>query len=56
MSLVSGPGRARTTASDLPEELQLVVKKHIEYIKTLDKVSNEYRMYVCSAHVLIAER
>ncbi|KAL8928188.1 MAG: hypothetical protein Q9208_001898 [Pyrenodesmia sp. 3 TL-2023] len=46
MSLVSGPGRARTTASDLPEELQLVVKKHVEYIKTLDKRKDELEYWL----------
>ncbi|KAL8756609.1 MAG: hypothetical protein Q9184_004445 [Pyrenodesmia sp. 2 TL-2023] len=46
MSLVSGPGRARSTASDLPEELQLVVKKHVEYIKTLDKRKDELEYWL----------
>ena len=39
MSLVSGPGRAQATGSSLPDELQLVVKKHVQYIQSLDKVS-----------------
>ncbi len=56
MSLVSGPGRAGTQGSRISGELRLVVEKHVEYIKRLDKVSNKDCMYICSAHVLIAER
>lgn len=38
MSLVSGPGRGGTSAGDVPDELKLVVDKHVEYIQSLDTV------------------
>ncbi len=38
MSLVSGPGRGGTSADAVPDELKLVIDKHVEYIQTLDKV------------------
>ena len=38
MALVSGPGRGGPS-HQLPDELVLVVEKHVEYIKTLDTVS-----------------
>lgn len=36
MALVSGPGRAGSTA--LPEELQLAIEPHVKYIQSLDSV------------------
>lgn len=39
MSLVSGPGRGGGHGiKDLPDELTLVVEKHVEYIRKLDTV------------------
>ncbi|KAI4199798.1 MAG: hypothetical protein LQ346_002521 [Caloplaca aetnensis] len=46
MSLVSGPGRAGTTGSRIPDELQLVVEKHVEYIKSLDKRKDELEYWL----------
>ena len=37
MSLVSGPGRGGSSG-DVPDELKLVVEKHVEYIQSLDTV------------------
>lgn len=37
MSLAAGPGRGGG-ANQLPDELQLVVDKHVAYIKSLDTV------------------
>lgn len=39
MSLVSGPGRGGAFTGDVPEELKLVVEKHVEYIQSLDTMS-----------------
>lgn len=39
MSLVSGPGRGGTAGDGLPDELELVVDKHVKYIQSLDTVS-----------------
>lgn len=39
MSLVSGPGRGGASAGGhVPDELKLVVEKHVEYIQSLDTV------------------
>lgn len=38
MSLVSGPGRGGASTGDVPDELKLVVEKHVEYIQSLDTV------------------
>jgi geranylgeranyl transferase type-2 subunit beta len=38
MSLAAGPGRGHVTAGQLPDELTLVVEKHISYIQSLDTV------------------
>lgn len=38
MSLVSGPGRGGASTGDLPDELKLVVDKHVQYIQSLDTV------------------
>ena len=38
MSLVSGPGRGGASTGDLPDQLKLVVDKHVEYIQSLDTV------------------
>ncbi|KAA8570313.1 hypothetical protein MFRU_005g03950 [Monilinia fructicola] len=39
MALVSGPGRAGSTA--LPEELQLAIEPHVKYIQSLDSRKDE---------------
>jgi geranylgeranyl transferase type-2 subunit beta len=46
MALVSGPGRGGHGAASLPDELQLVVEKHIQYIQTLDKRKDEYEYWL----------
>ena len=38
MSLAAGPGRGGVANSQLPEELKLVVDKHVAYIQSLDTV------------------
>lgn len=38
MSLVAGPGRGGAQAAQLPDELKLVVEKHVQYIQSLDTV------------------
>jgi len=38
MSLAAGPGRGRIAEGQLPEELKLVVDKHVAYIQSLDEV------------------
>jgi len=38
MSLAAGPGRAQVAHGQLPEELKLVVEKHVAYIQSLDAV------------------
>ena len=39
MSLVSGPGRGGGHGiKDLPDEMKLVVEKHVEYVRKLDTV------------------
>ena len=40
MSLISGPGRGGASIGDVPDELKLVVEKHVEYIKSLDTVGS----------------
>lgn len=42
MSLVSGPGRGGVSASHVPDDLQLVVEKHVEYIQSLDTVRSTH--------------
>lgn len=39
MSLASGPGRGGGS-SNLPEELELCIDKHVNYIQSLDTVSD----------------
>ena len=42
MSLAAGPGRGGGASSgQLPDELQLVVEKHVSYIKSLDTVGGK---------------
>ena len=38
MSLISGPGRGGVPEHPIPDELKLVVGKHVQYIQSLDKV------------------
>lgn len=38
MSLVAGPGRGGVADGQLPDELKLVVDKHVAYIQSLDTV------------------
>ena len=38
MSLVSGPGRGGASTDDGPDQLELVVEKHVQYITSLDSV------------------
>lgn len=39
MSLVSGPGiGGGISTGDVPDELELVVENHVEYIQSLDAV------------------
>ena len=38
MSLVSGPGRGGASTGHVPDEIKLVVEKHVEYIQSLDTV------------------
>lgn len=38
MSLAAGPGRGRVAEGQLPDEIQLVVDKHVAYIQDLDTV------------------
>lgn len=39
MALVSGPGRGGVLSSrGAPQEMELVVEKHVEYIRKLDTV------------------
>ena len=44
MALVAGPGVGGTlsTSNTLPEELSLVVEKHVKYIQSLDTVRPLY--------------
>ncbi|KAI4188289.1 MAG: hypothetical protein L6R41_002240 [Letrouitia leprolyta] len=51
MSLVSGPGRAQTSGTDLPEELQLVIDKHVHYIQNLDKQRQDELEYWLTEHL-----
>lgn len=39
MSLVSGPGRGGGTGDIVPDQLPLVIDKHVKYIQSLDTVS-----------------
>lgn len=38
MSLAAGPGRGRVAVGQLPDELKLVVDKHVAYVQKLDTV------------------
>ena len=38
MSLAAGPGRGRIAEGQLPDELKLVVDKHVAYVQKLDTV------------------
>ena len=38
MSLAAGPGRGRAPGGQLPDELKLVVDKHVAYVQNLDTV------------------
>ena len=38
MSLVAGPGRGGVADGQLPDELRLVVDRHVAYIQSLDTV------------------
>lgn len=47
MSLAAGPGRAgATSATLLPDELQLAVDQHVAYVQGLNEVCSEHRQYV----------
>lgn len=51
MALVSGPGRGGgggggEGTTSLPDEIQLVVEKHIQYIQTLDRRKDEYEYWL----------
>ncbi|KAL8800569.1 MAG: hypothetical protein Q9182_005080 [Xanthomendoza sp. 2 TL-2023] len=46
MSLVSGPGRARAVGGSFPDELELVVEKHVKYIQDLDKRKDELEYWL----------
>ena len=46
MSLVSGPGRGGSGGS-VPDELKLVVDRHVKYIQSLDTVSHAYTKISC---------
>jgi len=46
MSLVSGPGRARLKADQLPDELSLHVEKHVRYIQGLDTRKDELEYWL----------
>lgn len=39
MSLAAGPGRGGSSGAQLPDELELVIDKHVAYIQSLDTVS-----------------
>ncbi|KAJ9626258.1 Rab geranylgeranyltransferase [Taxawa tesnikishii (nom. ined.)] len=41
MSLVAGPGRGGSGLNDLPDELQLCIDRHVQYIQSLDTRRNE---------------
>ena len=58
MSLVSGPGRGGASTGNVPDELKLVVEKHVEYIKSLDTVSfvGIVKLTCSEAHSLTAAR
>jgi geranylgeranyl transferase type-2 subunit beta len=42
MSLVAGPGRGGVADGQLPDELNLVVEKHVAYIQKLDTVRTQF--------------
>jgi geranylgeranyl transferase type-2 subunit beta len=38
MSLAAGPGRGRVVGGQLPDDLKLVVDRHVAYVQKLDTV------------------
>lgn len=46
MSLVSGPGRGGASPGHVPDELELVVEKHVEYIQSLDTRQDELEYWL----------
>ncbi|KAK3677787.1 Rab geranylgeranyltransferase [Recurvomyces mirabilis] len=46
MSLAAGPGRGHVTVGQLPDELNLVVEKHISYIQDLDTRRDELEYHL----------
>ncbi|KAL9126521.1 MAG: hypothetical protein Q9217_004445 [Psora testacea] len=46
MSLVSGPGKGGSSTGDLPEEMTLVINRHVEYIQTLDTRQDELEYWL----------
>ncbi|KAK3048351.1 Rab geranylgeranyltransferase [Extremus antarcticus] len=46
MSLVAGPGRGGTGSGQLPDELGLVVQKHVAYIQSLDTRRDELESHL----------
>ncbi|KAK5173602.1 Rab geranylgeranyltransferase [Saxophila tyrrhenica] len=53
MSLAAGPGRAGTISDQLPDELRLVVDKHVSYIQSLDTRRDELE-YHLTEHLRIS--
>ena len=49
MSLVAGPGRGGAGDGQLPDELELVIDKHVAYIQSLDTVRQIHHL-ASSAH------
>ncbi|WPH01570.1 Hypothetical protein R9X50_00441800 [Acrodontium crateriforme] len=46
MSLAAGPGRGRVADGQLPDDLKLVVDKHVAYIKSLDTRRDELEYHL----------
>ncbi|KAL8968883.1 MAG: hypothetical protein Q9183_002262 [Haloplaca sp. 2 TL-2023] len=46
MSLVSVPGRAQAAGTNLPDDLQLVTEKHVQYIQSLDTRKDELEYWL----------
>ncbi|EMC91461.1 hypothetical protein BAUCODRAFT_329474 [Baudoinia panamericana UAMH 10762] len=46
MSLAAGPGRGHVAVGQLPEELKLVVDKHVAYIQSLDTRKDELEYHL----------
>jgi geranylgeranyl transferase type-2 subunit beta len=38
MSLAAGPGRGRVAGGQFPDDLKLVIDKHVAYVQKLDTV------------------